>query len=70
VLSATALAPSAAVAEALAKAAVLAGPAGAHALLRRHGGVVVAEDGAVDLVGAAARPHAIVRLPAPRRAAA
>jgi thiamine biosynthesis lipoprotein len=62
VVSATALAPTATEAEALAKAAVLSGPAGAHALLRRHGGVVVNEDGSVDAVGAAARRHGVVSL--------
>jgi thiamine biosynthesis lipoprotein len=62
VLAATALAPAAAMAEALAKAAVLAGPAGAATLLRRYGGVVVTDDGAVRTVGAAARPR--TRVPA------
>jgi FAD:protein FMN transferase len=47
VLTATARAPSAALAEALAKAAVLAGPARAPAVLARYGGVVIATDGAV-----------------------
>jgi thiamine biosynthesis lipoprotein len=70
VLSATALAPTALEAEARAKAALLAGPAGARALLRRHGGVVVAEDGAVDVIGAAARRHTVVPLGALRGAAA
>jgi thiamine biosynthesis lipoprotein len=74
VLAATALAPAAAMAEALAKAAVLAGPAGAATLLRRYGGVVVTDDGAVQTVGAAARPRTLVRAAvlgavAPRQAA-
>jgi hypothetical protein len=40
VLTATALAPSAALAEALAKAAVLAGPERGRDILDRHGGVL------------------------------
>jgi thiamine biosynthesis lipoprotein len=55
IVSATALAPTAAAAEALAKAALLAGPVAGRALLRAHGGVLVADDGTVALVGAAAR---------------
>lgn len=48
-VAATALAPTALEAEALAKAALLSGPAGAHRLLRaRHGGVLVHDDGRVD----------------------
>jgi thiamine biosynthesis lipoprotein len=46
VVSATALAPTAAEAEALAKAALLAGPQAGCALLR-HGGLLVLDDGAV-----------------------
>ena len=46
VVTATALAPSAAEAEALAKAALLAGPADGRALLR-HGGFLVLDDGSV-----------------------
>ena len=47
VVSATALAPTAAEAEALAKAALLAGPRAGRALLARHGGgVLVLDDGA------------------------
>ncbi|MGZ6515907.1 MAG: hypothetical protein ACXVD8_13445, partial [Actinomycetota bacterium] len=54
VLAATALAPSALEAEALAKAALLSGPAAGRRLLRaRHGGVLVHEDGAVDPVAPA-----------------
>ena len=45
VVTATALAPSAAEAEALAKAALLAGPAAGRALLERHGGGVLVLDG-------------------------
>jgi thiamine biosynthesis lipoprotein len=64
VVSATALAPTAVEAEALAKGALLAGPAGARALLRRHGGVVITDDGAVIRAGAATRPRTTVRLAA------
>jgi thiamine biosynthesis lipoprotein len=50
-VSVTALAPTALDAEALAKAALLSGPAAGRRLLRdRHGGVLVHDDGAVDLV--------------------
>jgi FAD:protein FMN transferase len=49
--AATALAPTAMEAEALAKAAVLSGPAAGRRLLqRRHGGVLVHDDGAVEPV--------------------
>jgi thiamine biosynthesis lipoprotein len=51
VVQATALAPTALEAEALAKAAVLAGPDAAEGWLR-HGGVVVLDDGTHRLVGA------------------
>jgi thiamine biosynthesis lipoprotein len=46
VVSATAVAPTAAEAEALAKAALLAGPVAGRALLARRGGVLVGDDGA------------------------
>ncbi len=50
-IAATALAPSALQAEALAKAALLSGPAAGRRLLRaHHGGVLVRDDGAVDVV--------------------
>jgi FAD:protein FMN transferase len=50
-VSATALAPTALEAEALAKAALLSGPAAAGALLRdRYGGVLVQDDGTVEAV--------------------
>jgi thiamine biosynthesis lipoprotein len=50
-LTATALAPTALEAEALAKAALLSGPVEGRRLLRaRHGGVLVHDDGALDLV--------------------
>jgi thiamine biosynthesis lipoprotein len=64
VLSATALAPSAALAEALAKAALLAGPVAGRALLRTLGGVLVLDDGSVHAVGAAARARPRVTVPA------
>jgi FAD:protein FMN transferase len=51
-LAATALAPTALEAEALAKAALLSGPAAGRRLLQgRHGGVLVRDDGAVEPVG-------------------
>ncbi|HMJ32591.1 MAG TPA: FAD:protein FMN transferase [Baekduia sp.] len=49
--SVTALAPSALEAEVLAKAALLSGRDGAGAWLAQHGGVVVHDDGAVELAG-------------------
>ena len=50
-LAATALAPTALEAEALAKAALLSGPDAGRGLLRaRHGGVLVNDDGAVEPV--------------------
>jgi thiamine biosynthesis lipoprotein len=50
-VAATALAPTALEAEALAKAALLSGPAAGRRLLRaRHGGVLVHDDGLVDAV--------------------
>jgi thiamine biosynthesis lipoprotein len=51
VVQATALAPTALEAEALAKAAVLSGPAGGRRWLA-HGGVLVFEDGSHDVVAA------------------
>jgi thiamine biosynthesis lipoprotein len=58
----TALARSGIEAEALAKAAFLSGPAGARRLLRRHGGVLVLDDGSVERIGAAARARPRVSL--------
>ena len=50
-VAATALAPTALEAEALAKAALLSGPAAGRRLLQgRHGGVLVHDDGAVEPV--------------------
>jgi thiamine biosynthesis lipoprotein len=59
-IGATALAPTALEAEALAKAALLSGPARAGRWLRRHGGVTVRDDGDVVLHGP------LARRPAPR----
>jgi thiamine biosynthesis lipoprotein len=53
VVQATAIAPTAVGAEVLAKTALLRGPAGAAQTLR-HGGVIVYDDGSVDIVAAAA----------------
>jgi thiamine biosynthesis lipoprotein len=47
VLSATAKAPTAALAEALAKAAILAGPNAGRVILARHGGLLITTDGVV-----------------------
>ena len=49
VLSATAKAPTAAQAEALAKAAVLAGPTGGREILAAYGGVLTEYDGAIQV---------------------
>lgn len=51
IVQATALAPTALLAEVRAKAALLAGPAAAASRLP-HGGVLVADDGGVEIVGA------------------
>jgi FAD:protein FMN transferase len=49
VISATALAPTALEAEALAKAALLSGPTRAAHWLRRHGGITILDNGEVEL---------------------
>jgi thiamine biosynthesis lipoprotein len=49
VISATALAPTALEAEALAKAALLSGPTQAARWLRRNGGITILDDGEVQL---------------------
>jgi thiamine biosynthesis lipoprotein len=71
VVTATALAPSAAEAEARATAALLSGPLRGLEPLRRHGGVIVRDDGAVLRVGSAARRRVrsseLLRSPANRR---
>jgi thiamine biosynthesis lipoprotein len=61
VIQATALAPTAVAAEALAKAALFAGPEAGRLLLSAHGGALVLDDGRVSL--------ARLRLSATRRAA-
>lgn len=50
-IGATALAPSALEAETLSKLALLTGPAGARRALGEHGGLVVHDDGDVELIG-------------------
>ncbi len=63
-VGATALAPTALEAEALSKAALLSGPDGAEAILGRHGGLIVHEDGEVEAIGPIAlRPHERVVIP-------
>ena len=52
-MTATALAPTAAEAEALAKAALLSGPRRGAERLERHGGVLALDDGVPRIVGAA-----------------
>ena len=55
-ISASALAPTALEAEALAKAALLSGPRGARRLLAAGGGIVVRDDGWSEVVGPRLRP--------------
>ena len=62
IVQATAMAPTAAQAEVLAKAAVLSGPARAAEWLR-HGGVIVSEDGSYVRVEPAGRPRRARRGP-------
>jgi FAD:protein FMN transferase len=50
-ISATALAPTALEAETLSKAALLSGPDGARTVLAEHGGLIVHDDGDVELAG-------------------
>jgi len=64
VVGATALAPTALEAEALAKAALLSGPRGARRWLSRYGGLIVRDDGEVEPFGPL-RPRPVVRLPSP-----
>jgi thiamine biosynthesis lipoprotein len=61
-IGATALAPTALEAEALAKAALLSGPSAAGRWLRRHGGITFLEDGTHVFHGAA-RPRPVIRIP-------
>jgi thiamine biosynthesis lipoprotein len=58
-VSATALAPTALEAETLAKAALLSGPDAGRALLAAHGGLLVHDDGEVELAGVLARSQRI-----------
>ncbi len=67
-IAATALGDTALEAEVLAKAALLSGPAGARRLLAARGGVLVHDDGDVELAGAL-RPRLVVRLRRPAPAA-
>lgn len=53
VLNATAKAPTATLAEALAKAAILAGPNAGRTILARHGGLLITNDGVVLTAAAA-----------------
>ena len=55
-IGATALAPSALEAETLSKMALLLGPLGARGVLRRHGGVVIYDDGDVEEIGLMENP--------------
>lgn len=64
-VGATALAPTAAEAETLAKAALLSGPEGARDFLGDHGGLIVRENGELEAVGPAlARPRYSITVPA------
>ncbi len=64
-IGATALGETALEAETLSKAALLAGPAGGRELLRERGGVLVHDDGDVELVGRlSVRPRISVAVPA------
>jgi thiamine biosynthesis lipoprotein len=69
VAMATALAPSALEAEALAKCALLVGPARGRAVLADHGGLLVLDDGSITFAGGV-RSRQVVRLRHPEGAAA
>ena len=62
VIQATSLGATALEAETLAKMAFLSGPEGAREILASHGGLIVLDDGSVELFGALAgdRPEAVV----------
>lgn len=62
-ISATALAPSTLQAETLSKAALLAGPEAARGKLAEYGGVVIRDDGDVELIGPVSRTRFRVRMP-------
>jgi thiamine biosynthesis lipoprotein len=66
-VGATALAPSALEAEALAKAALLSGPGGAGRWLSAHGGLAVRDDGEVVPFGPLS-PRRLIRMPKARAA--
>ncbi len=66
-VGATALAPTALEAEALAKAALLSGPARAGRWLSTHGGLAIRDDGDVVPFGPL-RPRPVIRLPKARAA--
>ncbi len=68
-VAATALAPTALLAEALAKAAVLSGPGGAGLFLAGHGGLTVDEQGHVTEIAAVPRPRVRLHVPPPLSAA-
>jgi FAD:protein FMN transferase len=61
-IGATAIGATALEAETLAKAALLSGPAGARRVLARTGGLIVHDDGDVELAGPLRRPR--IRVPA------
>lgn len=62
-IGATALGPTALEAETLSKVALLSGPEGARAALAEHGGIVVHDDGDVELIGRISRPRLRVSIP-------
>lgn len=68
-VGATALGDTAVEAETLSKAALLSGPDGARAILAEQGGLMVHDDGRIELVGPLAVPPRI-RIRAPGRVAA
>ena len=59
----TALAPTALEAETLSKVALLSGPRAARRVLREHGGLLVRDDGEVELAGPLLRERMVVRIP-------
>lgn len=62
-IGATALGPTALEAETLSKVALLSGPEGARAALAEHGGIVVHDDGDVELIGPLRRLGLRVSMP-------
>jgi len=61
-IGASALAPTALEAETLTKIALLSGPRGARRVLAEHGGLVVHNDGDVELIGPLGQPGVTVQL--------